>query len=150
MDKTKIPSPTNPFNLLSILISPLESQQCQLCPRRRGIVGYPSDIFTANVDCEGEVRHIPDKGGRNFVQYPEVDTVSVAREVETTKSGYFTFDPGEMSTINWSPTGGQVSKSIRSPRSEPSSDTSNNPTGSSDIPTPEEFCKMFTCTSRLE
>ena len=44
--------------------------------------------------------HIPEGGAGNFVKYPE-GTVSVARKGYPTKSGYFTFEPGGISTINW-------------------------------------------------
>ena len=57
---------------------------------------------------EGEVGHVPEGGGRNFEQDPEGVTASVDRKGDPTKSGYLTFDPGGMSTINCSPKGGQV------------------------------------------
>ena len=78
-------------------------------PRCQCIVGKSSEIFTAIMACKGEVEHAPEGGGRNFEQYPEGGTDSVTRKVDPAKSGYLTFDPGGMSTINWSPTGGQVS-----------------------------------------
>ena len=49
---------------------------------------------------EGELRHIPEEGGKHFGQDPEGGTASVAREREPTKSGYLNFDPGEMYTSN--------------------------------------------------
>ena len=54
------------------------------------------------MDRKGELRHVPEGGGRNFGQEPEGGTAIVACERCTTKSGYFTIDPGGMSTINWS------------------------------------------------
>ena len=106
-------------------------------------MGHPPDRVEADVDCEVEVSHIPEGGGGNFVQDPEVGTTGVACEGETTKSGYLTFEPGGISTINWRLTGGQVLESSRSPRGEPSSETSQNPTGSLAIPTPEDSCKRL-------
>ena len=50
---------------------------------------------------EVEVRHTSEVGGGNSVQDPEGGTKSVARKRYTTKSGYLTFKPGEISTINW-------------------------------------------------
>ena len=55
----------------------------------------------------GEVRHVQEGGGRNLGKYTDGGTASVASEGEPTKSGYLTFDPVEMSTINWRPKGGQ-------------------------------------------
>ena len=65
----------------------------------------------------------------------------MAREVDTTKSGYLTFDPGGMSTVNCRPPGGQVSESTRSPRGKPSLYPSHNPTGSSAIPIKRSLAK---------
>ena len=62
------------------------------------------------------MKHIPEGGGRHFGQDTKVGIASVDRKGETTKSGYFTFDPGEISTIKWRPTVGQVSESRRDPR----------------------------------
>ena len=73
----------------------------------------------------------------------------MACEVDTTNSGCLTFALGGMSTIIWMSTGGQVSESSRDPRGEPRLEPIHNPTGSSTIPIPEEFCKRFTSTSRL-
>ena len=78
----------------------------------------------------GEVRHVPEGGGGNLVEDPEGGTASVASDGEPTKSGYLTFDPVEMSTINWRPTGGQLSEYSIPPRVELSSDPSMKPTGS--------------------
>ena len=52
-----------------------------------------------------------------FGQDPEGGTASVVCEVDTTKLGYLTFDPGGMSTINCRKIGGQVSEYSISPRS---------------------------------
>ena len=80
--------------------------------------------------------HAPEGGGGNFEQDHEVEIASVACKVETTKLGYLPFDPGEMPTINWRTTGGQVSQSSRYSRGDRSPDISKKPTGSSSIPTP--------------
>ena len=73
----------------------------------------------------------------------------MAHKGETTKLGYLIFYPIGMSTTNRRPTGHQVSESIISHRGEPSSDPSQKPTVSLDIPTPEESFKRLTCTPRL-
>ena len=106
---TKTPRPTNPYNLISTLLSPLVLWQFQLLPRRQGRVGHAEERLAASVDCEGELRHIPEGGRRKFGKYTEGVTISVAREGDPTKLGYLAFDPGGLSTINWSPTGGKVS-----------------------------------------
>ena len=77
-----------------------------------------------------EVRHVPEGGGGNLGKYCERGTASVASEGEPTKSGYLTFDQVEISTINWRPTGGQLSEYSIPPRVELSSDPSMKPTGS--------------------
>ena len=61
------------------------------------------------MDYKGEVRHVPEEGGGNFGKYLEGGTVSLDRELDTTKSGYLNFEPVGMFTINWRPTVGQVS-----------------------------------------
>ena len=71
-------------------------------------------------------------------------------EVDPTKLGYLTFDPGGMYTIKWSITGGQVSESTRTQRGKPNSETNKKPTLSSAIPISEESCKKLTwCASQL-
>ena len=112
-------------------------------------MGHPPERVTVSVDCEGEVRHIPEGGGRHFGQDPELDTASVACEGEITNSGYLTFGPGGISTINRRPTRGQVSEFARAPRGDSISETSNNTTGSSAISTPEDSCKSLIITPRL-
>ena len=47
------------------------------------------------------MKHIPKRGGGNIRKYLEVGTASVDLKVDTTKSGYITFDPGGMSTIDY-------------------------------------------------
>ena len=84
------------------------------------------------------MRNVSEGGDGKFGQDPEGVTTNVACEVETTKPGYLEFEPGGMSTINWRPTGGQVSEYIRSHRDEPISEPSQKPNGSSNIPNPEE------------
>ena len=64
---------------------------------------------------EGEARQVPEGGGRNFGQDPEGGTVSVSHEGDPTKSGYLVFEPGGVYTINWRPTGGQVSYTAELP-----------------------------------
>ena len=68
------------------------------------------------MDYKGEVRHVPEEGGGNFGKYLEGGTVSLDREGDTTKSGYFTFEPEDISTIKWMPTAVQVSEFRRYPR----------------------------------
>ena len=56
---TKMPRPTKNYNLLSNVLSPLASRLYQLkshIPRR---VGHAPERAKANMDCEGEVRHVP-------------------------------------------------------------------------------------------
>ena len=108
MDTTKTPSPTNPSNLFYTVLSPLASYQCQLHPRLQGIVSHAPEKVAVSVACKGEVIHIPEGGGRKFGPDPERGTASVACYGDPKKSGYLTFDPGGISTINWRPTGGQV------------------------------------------
>ena len=60
------------------------------------------------MDHEGEVRQFPEVGGGNFGRYPKVFTTIVTLKGEPTKSGYLTFDPGGMFTINMRPKGVQV------------------------------------------
>ena len=78
--------------------------------------------------CNGEARHTQEGYGRKFGQYTEGGMSSVAHEGDTTNSGYLTFDPGGISTINCRPTGGQVLEPSRAPGGEPSSDLIQNPT----------------------
>ena len=92
------------------------------------------------------MRHASDGGGGNFGQDIEGGNTSVARELDTTKSGCLTFDPGGMSTINWSPIGVQVLEYSISSRGDPSSYPSHNSTGSSTISIPEESFKRLTHT----
>ena len=61
---------------------------------------YPPDRVAESVVHEKEERHVPEGGGGNFGKYPEGGTVIMASEGYPTKSGYLTFDPGGMSTIN--------------------------------------------------
>ena len=89
-------------------------------PRRQGSVGNVPERATQSVACEGEVRHHQDGRGRKFGQDTKGGTVSVAHEGDTTKSGYLTFEPGGMPTINRRKTGGQISESSRSHRGNPS------------------------------
>ena len=49
---TKTPSPTKPSNLISDILSPLASQQCQMFPRRQGGVGHAPEKVTASVTRE--------------------------------------------------------------------------------------------------
>ena len=112
-------------------------------------MGHPPERVTVSVYREGEVRYIPEGGGRHFGQDPELGTASVAGEGEITNSGYLTFFPGGISTINRRPIGGQVSESTRAPRGYSISETSHNTTGSSAISTPEDSCKILIITPRL-
>ena len=57
---------------------------------------------------QGEVGHVLEVGGGKFEKYHEGGTASVSHELYPTKSGYITFDPVGVFTINWRPTGGQV------------------------------------------
>ena len=98
---------------------------------------------------EGELCHVPEGGGKNFGQNPEVSTGSVACEGETTKSGYLTFDPGGTSSTIWRKTGGQVSEASRFTRGNPISDKIQKPTGSSDITISDIPYKRLTHTPRL-
>ena len=94
---------------------------------------------------EGEVGCVTDVGGGNFTLEPEGDTAIVDREGDPKESVYLTFGPGGLSKINWNPTEGPVSESSTYLRGKPSSDSRNNPTGSSTIPIPEDTCKILTC-----
>ena len=145
----KFIGPTKLPNLLSTLLSPLTLRQCKLHLRYQGRVGQPSEIFAASVARKGEVRNVPNGGGEKFGQDPEVHTASVTRKVDITKSWYVTFDPCGISAINLRPTGGQLSESGRIPRGKKSSEKIQNTTGSSAIPTPEEYCKSLNHKPRL-
>ena len=98
----KTPRPTNPYNVLSTLLSPLASRQYQMRPLQQGRVGHPPKIVASSVAHKEEARNSPEGDGRNFGQNPEGGTTSVYRKLYPTKSGYLTFDPCGMSTINWS------------------------------------------------
>ena len=99
-------------------------------------MGHVPERVTSNVAHEGELIHILEGGGGNFGPDTEGCTLRVDFKGLPTKSGYLNFDPGGISTINWRPSGGQVSESRRSPRGEPSSEPSKKPTVSSDMPIP--------------
>ena len=73
-------------------------------------MGNPPDRVEEIMAREGEVMHVPRGCGENFEQDPEVGIACVAHEGVTTKSGYLTFDTRGISTINWRPTGYQVSE----------------------------------------
>ena len=66
------------------------------------------------MDFEGEVGHAPEGYGGNFTSGPVVDIANVDRVRDPTKSGYLSFEPGGVFTINWKLRRGPVSKSIRS------------------------------------
>ena len=120
VDTTKIPRTTNISSLLSTLESPLASQQSQIQPFCRGRLVHTPKRVIESVDRERELGHVLYGGGGNFEQYPEGGTTIVAHEGDPTKSEYLTFDPGGISTIKCSPTGGQVSEYSRYPRGNPS------------------------------
>ena len=84
-DVTKIPNPTNTYNLFYTLLSHLISWQRQLHPRCQWRVGHTPDRVTEIVAREGEVRHFPEGGGGNYVQDPEGGTASLACKGDTTK-----------------------------------------------------------------
>ena len=86
VETTRTPSTTNPYNLISTLLFPLASRQCQLHPRRRVIVVHAPEILEASVDCEGEVRHVSEGVDGNFGQYPEGGTASVVCKGNPTNS----------------------------------------------------------------
>ena len=64
------------------------------------MVDKPEKV-TSRLACKGELVQAPESSEGNLKPYPEEGTASVAREGEPPKSGYLTFDPGGMSTINW-------------------------------------------------
>ena len=66
--------------------------------------------------------------------------------IDPTKPGCITFDPGVISTINWRSTGLQVSSFSILPRGELISEPSNIPNGSSTLPISEGSCKKLTHT----
>ena len=107
--------PTKPYNLFSTFLSPLELWQFQLCPCRQRRVGPTTQRVTSRVAHKVEVRHVPEGGGGNFGQDTEGVNTIVDHNGDPNKSGYLNFDPGGISTINWSPTGFQVSKYSRAP-----------------------------------
>ena len=55
---------------------------------------------TTSLACEGESGQAPDDSEGNLKPDPEGGTESVAREGDTTKSEFLTYDPSGMSTIN--------------------------------------------------
>ena len=63
-------------------------------------MGNPTERVAESLAHKGEVKHVPEGGGEKFGQDPKVGTTGVAREVDSIKSGFLTFDPGGMSTIN--------------------------------------------------
>ena len=68
---------------------------------------------------------------------------------DPTKSGYLTFDPGGVSTINWWLNRGQVSEYSRSTKVKPCPDTNKKPNDLSNIPFLEESCNRLTSTTIL-
>ena len=73
----------------------------------------------------------------------------MAREGETTKSWYLTFDPYGLSTINWRPKGGPISEPRRYPKGHQISDPRELPTTITTSIISEESFKILTHTSRL-
>ena len=63
-------------------------------------MGKKPEKVTASLACEQELGHSPEVSEGNLKKYPEEGTASVAREGEPTKSGYLTFHPSGMPTIN--------------------------------------------------
>ena len=116
MDTKKINSPTKPSNLIFIFLSLFSLLQCQLRPSSQGRVGHAPERVGASMTCKVEVRNVPEGGGSKHLQDSEGVTTSVAHNGYPTKSGYLSFDPGGMSTINLRPTWCQVSESIISHR----------------------------------
>ena len=145
----KNPSPTNPSDVFSTLLSLLALRKYQLWPCYLERVGHPQERVKAIMASEGEMRNVPEGGGENFGQDPELGTGSVAWEGDTTKSDYLNFDPGGMSTIKWRKSGGQVSKYTIFLRSNPISDNIKKPTVSSDITITKKSFKRLTRTPRL-
>ena len=68
------------------------------------------------------IGHVPEGGIGNFEKDPYGGTVSVARKGDPAKLGYFTFDPGVISTTNWR-TLYQYSELNRAPRGKPNQST---------------------------
>ena len=87
-------------------------------PLERGRLGHAPERVTASVTCKGEVEHVQNRSDVNFEKYPEGGTTSVSHKGDPTKSGYLTFDPGGIHTINCSSLD-QDSESNNSPRCEP-------------------------------
>ena len=98
---------------------------------------------------EGELGQAPEKSDGNLIPYPEGGNASVSRKGYAIKSGYLTFYPGSVSTMNWWLNQGQVSEYSRYTRVNPSSDPSEKPTGLSYLPLPEESCNRLICTTRM-
>ena len=69
---------------------------------------------------EGELGQALKESEGNLKPYPEGGTASVSRKGYTTKSGYLTFNPGSVSTMNWWLNQGQVSEYSRYTRVNPS------------------------------
>ena len=75
-----------------------------------------TEKVTAILDYEVEFGHAQEGSEGNLKTDCEGGTASVARKGDLTKSGYFTFYPGGVSTINWWLNQIQVSKYSRSTR----------------------------------
>ena len=99
--------------------------------------------------CEGELGQALEESEGNIKPYPEGGTASVSRKGYAIKSGYLTFYPGSVSTMNWWLNLGQGSEYSRYIRVNPSSDPSKKLSGLSYLPFPGESCNRLTRTPRL-
>ena len=109
VDTTKTTRTTETSSLISTFLYSLALLKFQLNPHCQGRVGHAPETVAEVMACEVEVRHVPEVGGRNFGQDPEGGTASVAHEGDPSNLRYIAFDPGGISKINLSPTGGQFS-----------------------------------------
>ena len=72
-----MPKTTNTSNLISTLITPLNSRQFQLRPRRQGRLGHAPERVIANAAPEVEVRNFLVGGGETYGKDPEGGTASM-------------------------------------------------------------------------
>ena len=80
---------------------PLALQYFQLNPRQQGRICDKLEKVTEILACGVESGQAPGVSEGNIKPNPEVGTASVAGKGKPAKSGYLTFYPSGMSTINW-------------------------------------------------
>ena len=73
-------------------------------------MGDKYEKVAAILACKEELGKALEESEGNLKPYPEGGTASVSRNGDAIKSGYLTFYPGSVSTMNWWLSKGQVSE----------------------------------------